>query len=325
MRETCRICGNTDKNRIHTAREMMFGTREEFDYLECGKCGTVQLIEIPDLEPYYPAEYYSLDRVVEIEIAKKLKRRIAARFAGKYLFTGRGIIGKFIVGQWNEVEKHFPKWLQSSYLPINFGSKILDFGCGTGSLLRTMRIFGFRDLTGADAFVDADIRYRHGINIYKCGLVDLKPGYELIMLHHSFEHISEPNAVLQEIRRLLAPGGVCLIRIPLINYAWEKYGVNWVQLDPPRHLFLYTEHSFRQLAESNGFLVDRVIYDSDEFQFFASEQYEMDIAMSDPKAFRGDINNSIFTAQQIKAWHNEAGELNISGRGDQACFFLKLK
>ncbi len=36
---TCRICGNGDGNRTFEAREMMFGTREAFGYLECARCG----------------------------------------------------------------------------------------------------------------------------------------------------------------------------------------------------------------------------------------------------------------------------------------------
>ena len=59
MTKVCRICGNTEKNLIHKAQEMMFGTRDEFDYLECSACGTLQIVEIPDLSCYYPRDYYS--------------------------------------------------------------------------------------------------------------------------------------------------------------------------------------------------------------------------------------------------------------------------
>lgn len=325
MSENCRICGNLQDNQIHTAREMMFGTRDEFDYLECGRCGTLQIVEIPDLSRYYPPEYYSLDTDAEIEIAKKLKRRIAARLASKYLFTGHGRLGKFIVDQWKDVELHFPKWLRKSHLPIRFGSRILDFGCGTGSLLRKMRLFGFSDLTGADAFIDGDIHYPEGVNIYKRTLDELEPAFDLIMLHHSFEHLPDPTTVLPAIHRLLDPEGICLIRIPLASFAWNKYGIDWVQLDPPRHLFLYTEQSFRGLAESSGFTVESVIYDSDEFQFFASEQYARDIAMNDPRAFRGVVSESIFSSAELRNWHKQANELNAAGLGDQACFYLKRK
>jgi hypothetical protein len=59
-RNLCRICGNFDDNKIYTAREMMFGFRDEFDYIECSKCGCVQIVEIPkNINKYYPPNYYS--------------------------------------------------------------------------------------------------------------------------------------------------------------------------------------------------------------------------------------------------------------------------
>jgi hypothetical protein len=51
----CHVCGNSDRNKIHTAREMMFGSREQFVYLECAECGTVQLRDQPtDIHRHYP-------------------------------------------------------------------------------------------------------------------------------------------------------------------------------------------------------------------------------------------------------------------------------
>ena len=79
------------------------------------------------------------------------------------------------------------------------------------------------------------------------------------------------------------------------------------------------------LAEKAGFTVEKVIYDSEAFQFFASEQYARDIPMNDERAFRGNVAESIFTAGQLAAWQREAENLNAQNRGDQACFYLKKK
>lgn len=39
---------------------MMFGFRNEFTYIECAVCGTVQIEEVPtDIAEYYPGDYYS--------------------------------------------------------------------------------------------------------------------------------------------------------------------------------------------------------------------------------------------------------------------------
>jgi hypothetical protein len=58
--KVCSICGNTGGNKTHSVREMMFGMRDVFQYLECGACGCLQLLNIPkDMGKYYPEQYYS--------------------------------------------------------------------------------------------------------------------------------------------------------------------------------------------------------------------------------------------------------------------------
>jgi SAM-dependent methyltransferase len=317
----CRICGNNNNNRTHVAREMMFGTRERFDYLECSKCGTVQLIDVPDLATYYPDNYYAHDAAPILEIERGLKRRFVARSIGRHLMGAPTPFGAGLAQRRPWIAEQFPRYIRSLAGRINFRSRILDYGCGRGDLLRTLRVFGFRDLTGADKFIKGDTKVA-GINIYKRSLAEMGTGFALVMMHHSFEHMPEPRTVLSELGAALAPDGVALIRIPVVSYAWEQYGVDWVQLDPPRHLFLYTESSFRALAEECGFKIERVDYDSETFQFHGSEQYRRDIPLNDPRSFRGVTPHSIFTQQQLNEWEALTARLNTEKRGDQACFFL---
>lgn len=323
MTNLCRICGNGENNLIHKTREMMFGTRDRFDYLECGACGTLQICEIPDLSRYYPKDYYSLNSD-EKGVAEELsKTRRAARYFGNYLLNRKNRLSRLLVKKQARFKTFFPDYLKEPLLDLNFHSKILDFGCGTGKLLQTLYYYGFRRLTGADAFIENDIFYPNGVKIYKRGLAEIEPFFDLVMLHHSFEHLPDPLESLREIYRLLPNGKFCLIRIPVAAFAWEKYGTHWVQLDAPRHLFLYTEKSFRLLAEKAGFEVAKVVYDSDVFQFYGSEKYARNIAMNERTDKQGnDFDNSI-TPKQIRLWEREAEILNKENRGDQACFYLR--
>ncbi len=319
----CRICGNLENNRVHTAREMMLGTRDEFEYVECAACGTLQIKEIPDLSRYYPRDYYSFSESVEPNLPTSLKRRLAVRLAAGYLVNGRSFIGKKIAESRGWIERAFPLCLQRADLNLNYRSRVLDFGSGSGKLLNLLRYFGFSNLTGADAFIEKDIFYSNGVKIYKRPLEELEPFFDFIMLHHTFEHLPCPLDALREIHRLLRADRFCLIRMPVVSFAWEKYNVNWVQLDAPRHLFLFTEKRLRLMAEKAGFVVERVIYDSESFQFWGSEQYLHDISMDDPRSYRGDIAASIFTSEQLDDWEKKTRVLNAEGRGDQACFYLR--
>jgi SAM-dependent methyltransferase len=319
----CQICGNARDNRLHRAREMMLGTRDEFEYVECAACGTLQIKEIPDLSRYYPRDYYSFGESVEPDLPTNWKRRVAARFAAGYLVNGRSFIGKKIAERRDWIKRAFPLCLQRANLNLNYRSRVLDFGSGSGKLLNLLRYFGFSNLTGADAFIEKDIFYPNGVKIYKRPLEELEPFFDFIMLHHTFEHLPRPLDALREIHRLLRADRFCLIRMPVVSFAWEKYNVNWVQLDPPRHLFLFTEKSLRLAAEKAGFVVERVIYDSESFQFWASEQYLRDIPMTDARSYQGDIAASIFTSEQLDDWEKKTQILNAEERGDQACFYLR--
>ena len=122
----------------------------------------------------------------------------------------------------------------------------------------------------------------------------------------------------------MAPGRFVLIRIPVVSAAWGEYGVDWVQLDAPRHLYLHTEKSLGLLADQAGFRITNVDYDSWSFQFWGSEQYRMDIPLRDPRSYAVDPSRSSFTSAQMSAFQARAEEWNRDRRGDQACFFLQV-
>ncbi len=320
--KNCYVCENSKNNKIHVAREMMFGTRDEFEYLECGSCSTLQLTNIPDLSLYYPENYYSFETPKET-FPGSFKERFFARSVAKYFGNRKNIIGKLLSKKTTWSSDFFSPSLTFINLNINLNSKILDFGCGNGSLLLRLQWFGFKQLTGIDAFIEKDIIYSENVKILKKDLAEIEPEFELIMAHHSLEHLTDPRKTLSEFYRLLKPNKFALIRIPLVSKAWEIYGVNWVQLDSPRHIFLFTENSFRKLAEEIGFKVEKVIYDSIDFQFYASEQYRQDIPLNDERAFNGNVEQSIFSESEIENWRSEAQKLNGENKGDQACFYLK--
>lgn len=310
----CKICGNQNNNKTVIAREMMFGFRDEFEYLECDNCKCLQLLTPPpDISKYYPENYYSYhtkgeNQLIQTSLSKSLKRKLKKKILDYYL-QGNSLTGKLIA---NKYRSYYP-WIQRNTLTSN--SKILDIGCGSGELLLKMYNDGFKNLTGADPFIQKDIQYKCGVTIYKKEIEELTEKYDLIMLHHAFEHMSGPLAVLKTIRRLLNNNGLLIIRIPVAAcYAWEKYGVNWVQLDAPRHFFLHTKKSIQLLAEKVGLSFDAVFYDSYSFQFTGSEKYCKNISLQDEA--------NIFSPEQLQEFADESTRLNKIEQGDQACFYL---
>ena len=319
---TCRICYNSEHNITHRFREMMFGTRDEFDYIECANCGTIQLLEIPDLAKYYPENYYSFESGCT-GFSDTWSSRFAARQAAKYLLKGRGLVGKTVVETKPWAVENFPPFLIEPSLGLTLRSRILDVGCGTGKLLNVLSFYGFEHLTGTDFFVSRDIEYGNGVKIFKRELHDLKGEFDLVMFHHSLEHFVDPRKALEDSWALVKKGGWCLVRIPIVAYAWKKYGKDWVQLDAPRHINLFTEKGFSRLAEETGFEVAKVVYDSTAFQFSGSEQYLKDIPLEASFENLEQFISDHFGKEQLSEWADGAKELNARGEGDQACFYLK--
>ncbi len=317
----CRVCGNASEDTEHMAREMMFGTRDEFTYIECSHCGTLQIKTIPELAKYYPENYLSFTS--ETPVGRTALHRFAARAIGKYFVEGHGFSGKLLAGFRPGFAGNFPAMLRESGLGISFDSRILDFGCGKGQFLQTLHHFGFRDLTGADAFIEGDIELQTGVRILKRSLAEIEPSFDVIVMSHSFEHLPDPRAALRDALRLTRPGGHLLVAMPIVNFAWERYGTDWVQLDAPRHLYLFTERAFTNLANEAGFSVASVRYESTAFQFWGSEMYRRDLQLI-PDGAPGAIHPpDIFSAEQMAEWKAEAERLNSEGRGDTATFTLK--
>jgi len=315
MTMTCRVCANGVGNKTHIAREMMFGWRDEFAYMECAACGCLQNVAVPeDLARYYGASYYSVGE--NAPAYRPVYDRLKKLRTGAYL-SRKGLIGGALLRKFGSPD--LPAWVTRA--GVRQDSRILEVGCGSGARLLSLRSEGFSQLAGADPSLEADIDYGRGLRISKAHVSEIKDRYEFIVLEDAFEHIPDPHATLAALSSLLEPNGVLIISIPLAGYAWQRYGVNWVQLDAPRHLYLHTEKSFRILA--NAMTVMDVQYDSGPVQFWGSEQYEKGIPLLDECSYRVNPDNGIFSAQHIAEFANKAQELNAQRLGDQATFYLR--
>jgi SAM-dependent methyltransferase len=162
---------------------------------------------------------------------------------------------------------------------------------------------GYKDVLGVDPYLSSNIDYSNGVKVVKVYLDDLAATtWDAIMFHHSFEHLPEPVATLKRAAQMMKPGGQCLIRVPLASWAWETYGTNWVQLDPPRHHLLHTERSLAMVAEQSGLALDRVECDSDEYQFWGSELISRRVPISalDNRPWRSSLTGERSESSNVR-------------------------
>jgi SAM-dependent methyltransferase len=310
----CRICGNAEGHSLYTAREMRFGLREEFDYFQCAGCGCLQCREFPaELGRYYPPGYYSFDPVSR----RGGLRGYLVRQVHRYAVLNSGLVGRVLYSRYPFVDLR-----ALGRVRLTRDSAVLDVGCGAGRLLCNLRDIGFQNLLGADPYIEQDLDYEGGVRVLKKTIREIEGKWDLIMFHHSLEHVSDPLADLTAAKDRLKAGGTCLVRVPTVSsYAWRHYGVNWVQLDAPRHLFLHSVESVRILAERSGLRLREVVYDSSSFQFYGSEQYVRGIPLESTTP-GADSAARLFSKAEIRRFEKRAKELNRKGEGDQAAFYL---
>ena len=309
----CKICGNSNQNRVHAAREMMLGLGDEFSYIECSKCGCVQLAQIPeDMSRYYPQNYYSYAKQSSLS---SILRRHRASYARNRINPLGALIAYFF-GPDNAIHS-------VSKLELRKDARVLDVGCGSGELLLNLKRMGFKNLTGLDPFLPSSGETA-GVRLLKRELFELDGKFDVVMLHHTFEHLAEPALVLTQFNRILSPNGTIILRIPLSDsYAWNYYSLNWHQLDAPRHFFLHTNRSMAVLAKMAHLSISEVIYDSTLMQFVISEEYLRGISQVDQRAYIRNPLRSIFSLHDVRAFRRQARRLNQSKDGDSACFYLR--
>jgi SAM-dependent methyltransferase len=315
----CRICGNADDHRTYVVREMMFGTGEVFNYFQCPKCWCLQIAQIPaDPARYYPSDSCRF-APAPLRSYKSRVTNFIKRPRYRFAVLNRGILGGLLYLLFPNRDLR-----KLSYAGLKEDSRILDVGCRAGELLYRLRNVGLTHLLGIDPTIDSDIQYENGLQVLRKFLHEMEPAWDLVMFHASLEHMSDQFAALADAHRLLDDAGTCLVRIPIVSsQAWEHYGVHWVQLNAPRHLYLHSVRSFTLVAEKAGFRVDRVLYDSTAFQFWGSEQVVRKIPLKSERSWLVDPSRSIFSRNEIRDFSRRAELLNRAARGDQAAFYLK--
>ena len=150
----------------------------------------------------------------------------------------------------------------SRFIPLN-RSRVLDFGCGDGFTALGMSRFGLKEIIG----VDINDAFRHlpqiacrypGLDLLPRSLSFQKVGdgeplpfetdtFDAVYTWSVLEHVRDVEAVLQELNRVLFPGGILFMQIkPLFH---SPFGSHLERLipEPWAHLTM-TEAAFLDRA-----------------------------------------------------------------------------
>lgn len=168
------------------------------------------------------------------------------------LFPGRYIVDRSLL---EKAEVDFQMRVRSPFA----SAKLLDVGCGNGSFLLTAKHLGW-DASGIEidpAAVAMAQKAGLAVQIGTLETVDLAPAsFDVITICHVIEHLHDPLKAIQRMFALLKPGGQLWLATPNLEGAGHReFGRDWIHLDPPRHLILFTPDSITKALAQAGFSI----------------------------------------------------------------------
>jgi SAM-dependent methyltransferase len=230
----CRACGAPA-----APAGTRFGTfaRRDFSFARCRGCGFAFVVDpLEDLGALYDEAYYrgqGADPLVnylgELEAPERSIR----------VYEWRGIL----------------KAIEALRGPVG-GLRWLDYGCGTGGLVRHVRGCRALEMMGYEQGWAAEKAHEAGIPVLdSAALAGLEGSCDIVTAIEVIEHIVDPHELLTAARRLLKPGG--LLFLSTGNSAPVTDLTRWYYAEPEAHVSFFEPRTPSMLMERHGFRAAR--------------------------------------------------------------------
>lgn len=264
----CHVCENINFNYLFSTRDYRFNlSNNKFDLYSCKNCNLIK--SFPEFNDKEISYYYPNINYYKNSIEKYLK------YSGKY-------------------NKKFDNYLKIiRKLKDNKNLKILDYGCGDMSLVKyflnkNINIFGF-EVNDSISKIDGFQKYKEKIFFDFKNIHQSKLKFDIVILNHVFEHISDPNIFIKNIKNIMSEESFIILEIPNSNCLQIKIFKEYaIHLDQPRHRYLYNRDNITKFFLRNKF---KKIHINDGFNKF------FDYPLSIFKSFKNYIkysNQNIF-------------------------------
>ncbi|MBK6710107.1 MAG: class I SAM-dependent methyltransferase [Chloroflexi bacterium] len=248
----CSICDSSELKMLWPVNSNADGQLETgYQLLVCARCSSGHTFPLPDSEVI--GGYY------EQGIYKQSGGR-----AGRIIDALLSLLSEIRLGEINKA--------------VGPGrGLLLDIGCGKGRFLATAvkhhwQVYG----TDVSATQVSAAQARYGLDIFHGELETaqfLENSFNVVTAWHVLEHLSKPHLIVQEVHRILAPGGIFVFEVPNLASWQASIGrENWFQLDVPRHLIHYTILGMTKLVEQHDFQVKEIHTLAVELGFFGMLQ-----------------------------------------------------
>lgn len=221
----CPLCGSTDLLPHSTHRVNEF----TISLATCAECGLV--MQSPRLSAQGIDELYRSDYRTEM-----------AHDHRENLFKRGQRRGAYI-----------KEFLDGSGVVVH-GKRIAEVGCGLGGILQAFAEEGC-DTVGCDVEESGpEFGRSRGLDTRRGQidvLADVKQSRDIVILSHVLEHVTDPQAFLNQAADLLAPGGVLYIEVPGIENPRVAARAFGAQIG---HLLYFNKHTVTAAIEKAGLI-----------------------------------------------------------------------
>lgn len=241
--EECPVCKHTQAtNKLICQDYLVSG--ESFAIVQCGKCNLLYTNPRPDAASL--PDYYKSDNYISHTSKGNNLTNILYKIARSYT-------------------------LKQKYKMISSYHKkgsILDYGCGTGDLLKHFKNKGW---TTAGIEPDSEARKLvkdKGIEVTdELSQLSKQKTYDIITMWHVLEHVSELRSTIKQLKKLLSDDGVLFIAVPNSDsFDAHYYKQYWAAYDVPRHLYHFNQNTMSTLLKKTKLtLIDTIPMKLDSF------------------------------------------------------------
>lgn len=233
----CVLCDLDECKVLFKSKDLYYHLSDYFfSLVQCNHCGLIYVNPRPSKEEinmFYPEHYFNsvlspVTRVINIFFKYRSNRMQSVK-----IFKKQG--------------------------------RLLDLGCGGGDFLSEMKKSGF-EVYGIDSSSHACklAQEKIGENVLNSTLEEYHfPDnyFDVVTLWHVYEHLPNPNKVLEEIYRILKKDGILILEIPNINsLSFKLFRKYCFHLEIPRHLYHWSSKTIKEILNRNKFEVLKIDY-----------------------------------------------------------------
>lgn len=238
-------CPRSDEP-VLSGHDRLHGLPGDFSIVRCKTCGLMRTTPRPDaasISFYYPDDYQPY---ADTSISKA-----GARKGGRERAKPPGFIRQ---------------WLRPDPrgLPLIPPGRLLELGCASGNFLHKMALAGW-EVEGIEPSAHAAGQARAaGYKVRDVSLEgagDPEMPFDIIVGWMVLEHLHEPLAALQKLKRWVHADGWLVLSVPDAGgLEFRLFKDRWYALHLPAHLHHFSRETVTALLAAGGWTVENVVW-----------------------------------------------------------------